>query len=88
MLSRGAAGRMPIKQSFIADIEEGQRLRGWITNAYAQIEFQLGDLICDAGLSLKTMQRRKPLPIQHQSGRGWCGVCCRSRGRSSPSQVN
>jgi hypothetical protein len=36
---------MPIKESFEADIEEGQRLRGWITNAYAQIEFLLGDLI-------------------------------------------
>lgn len=36
---------MQIKQSFIDDIEEGQRLRGWITNAYAQIEFLLGDLI-------------------------------------------
>jgi len=32
-------------ESFKADIEEGQRLRGWITNAYAQIEFLLGDLI-------------------------------------------
>jgi hypothetical protein len=36
---------MPINESFEADIEEGQRLRGWITNAYAQIEFLLGDLI-------------------------------------------
>ena len=36
---------MPIPESFEAFIEEGQRLRGWITNAYAQIEFQLGDLI-------------------------------------------
>ncbi len=36
---------MPIKESFKADIEEGQRLRGWISNAYAQIEFLLGDLI-------------------------------------------
>jgi hypothetical protein len=26
-------------------IEESQRLRGWITNGYAQIEFLLGDLI-------------------------------------------
>lgn len=26
-------------------VEEGQRLRGWITNGYAQIEFLLGDLI-------------------------------------------
>jgi hypothetical protein len=32
---------MPIND----DIEEGQRLRGWIANAYAQIEFLLGDLI-------------------------------------------
>ena len=29
----------------IADIEEGQRLRGWIANSFAQIEFMLGDLI-------------------------------------------
>ena len=28
-----------------AIIEEGQRLRGWIANAYAQIEFFLGDVI-------------------------------------------
>lgn len=34
-----------INPAFIAEIEEGQRLRGWITNAYAQIEFLLGDLI-------------------------------------------
>lgn len=26
-------------------IEDGQRLRGWITNSYAQVEFLLGDLI-------------------------------------------
>ena len=36
---------MPISETFKADIEEGQRLRGWITNAYAQIEYLLGDLI-------------------------------------------
>jgi len=41
----GAPGGMPIKESYKADIEEGQRLRGWIANAYAQIEFLLGDLI-------------------------------------------
>ena len=29
----------------IDDTDEGQRLRGWITNSYAQIEFLLGDLI-------------------------------------------
>ena len=28
-----------------ATIEEAQRLRGWIANAYAQIEFFLGDVI-------------------------------------------
>lgn len=28
-----------------ATIEEAQRLRGWIANAYAQIEFFLGDII-------------------------------------------
>jgi hypothetical protein len=26
-------------------INEGQRLRGWIANSYAQIEYLLGDLI-------------------------------------------
>lgn len=26
-------------------IEEGQRLRGWITNGYAQVEYLLGDII-------------------------------------------
>jgi hypothetical protein len=36
---------MPINESFKKDIEEGQRLRGWIANAYAQIEFLLGDLL-------------------------------------------
>jgi hypothetical protein len=36
---------MTIKESFKDDIEEGQRLRGWIANAYAQIEFLLDDLI-------------------------------------------
>lgn len=36
---------MTIPADFRADIEEGQRLRGWMTNAYAQIEFMLGDLI-------------------------------------------
>ena len=29
----------------IVELEEGQRLRGWIANSYAQIEFLLGDLI-------------------------------------------
>ena len=29
----------------IAAIEEGQRLRGWITNGYAQVEYLLGDII-------------------------------------------
>ena len=38
-----------IDGSFIAEIEEGQRLRGWITNSYAQIEFMLGDLILRCG---------------------------------------
>lgn len=28
-----------------AEIDEGQRLRGWIANSYAQIEYLLGDLI-------------------------------------------
>jgi len=26
-------------------VEEGQRLRGWIANGYAQIEYFLGDII-------------------------------------------
>lgn len=29
----------------VAAVEEGQRLRGWIANGYAQIEFFLGDII-------------------------------------------
>ena len=29
----------------LATIEEGQRLRGWIANGYAQIEYLLGDAI-------------------------------------------
>jgi hypothetical protein len=36
---------MPITPEFRAEVEEAQRLRGWITNSYAQIEFLLGDLI-------------------------------------------
>ncbi len=32
----------------IAAIEEGQRLRGWIANGYAQIEYLLGDVIMKA----------------------------------------
>ena len=34
-----------IEPRFLSEIEEGQRLRGWIKNAYAQIEFLLGDFI-------------------------------------------
>ena len=29
----------------LASIEEGQRLRGWIANGYAQVEYLLGDII-------------------------------------------
>jgi hypothetical protein len=29
----------------VAAIEEGQRLRGWIANGYAQVEYLLGDII-------------------------------------------
>jgi hypothetical protein len=29
----------------VESVEEGQRLRGWIANSYAQIEFILGDII-------------------------------------------
>ena len=32
-------------EEVIAAIEEGQRLRGWITNGYAQVEYLLGDII-------------------------------------------
>ena len=37
---------MPINESFDADLDKVQCHRGWITNAYAHIEFLLGDLIC------------------------------------------
>lgn len=37
--------RMSVPENFKADIQEGQRLRGWIANAYAQFEFLLDDLI-------------------------------------------
>ncbi len=36
---------MDVPEHFKADIDEGQRLRGWIANAYAQIEYLLDDLI-------------------------------------------
>ena len=29
-------------------VEEGQRLRGWIANGYAQVEYLLGDIITNA----------------------------------------
>ena len=32
----------------IGSIEEGQRLRGWISNGYAQVEYLLGDIITQA----------------------------------------
>lgn len=32
----------------IEAIEEGQRLRGWIANGYAQVEYLLGDIIAKA----------------------------------------
>ncbi len=32
----------------IEAIEEGQRLRGWIANGYAQVEYLLGDIITKA----------------------------------------
>jgi hypothetical protein len=32
-------------EEVIAAVEEGQRLRGWITNGYAQVEYLLGDII-------------------------------------------
>jgi hypothetical protein len=34
-----------VSPKILANIEEGQNLRGWIANSYAQIEFVLGDLI-------------------------------------------
>lgn len=35
------------QEVFVA-IEEGQRLRGWIANGYAQIEYLLGDIITNS----------------------------------------
>lgn len=32
-------------EEVMAAIEEGQRLRGWIANGYAQVEYLLGDII-------------------------------------------
>jgi hypothetical protein len=54
--SGGQGSGVPINESFITHIEDGQRLRGWIANAYAQIEFLLGDLIlrCRAFPEYKT----------------------------------
>ena len=34
-----------ISEAIRNELEEGQRLRGWIVNAYAQVEYLLGDLI-------------------------------------------
>jgi hypothetical protein len=34
-----------VRPEWIEAVEDGQRLRGWIANAYAQIEYLLGDLI-------------------------------------------
>ena len=36
---------MTFSEEHVAVIEEAQRLRGWIANAYAQIKFFLGDVI-------------------------------------------
>ncbi|MES2148073.1 MAG: hypothetical protein V4491_09505 [Pseudomonadota bacterium] len=33
------------QEEVIGAIEEGQRLRGWIANGYAQVEYLLGDII-------------------------------------------
>jgi hypothetical protein len=35
----------PPPGEILAAIEEGQRLRGWIANGYAQVEYLLGDII-------------------------------------------
>ena len=32
-------------QEVFAAIEDGQRLRGWIANGYAQVEYLLGDVL-------------------------------------------
>jgi hypothetical protein len=32
-------------EEIISAVEEGQRLRGWIANGYAQVEYLLGDII-------------------------------------------
>ena len=40
---------MDLSEAQIVDaIEEGQRLRGWIANGYAQIEYLLGDIVTNA----------------------------------------
>lgn len=43
-------------------IEEGQRLRGWIANAYAQIEFFLGDVIVRGLAMPEYMEMSRTLP--------------------------
>jgi hypothetical protein len=38
----------PPPDHVVRSIEEGQRLRGWIANGYAQVEYLLGDIITKA----------------------------------------
>ena len=59
--------------SIKADIEEGQRLRGWIANSYAQIEFMLGDLL----LRCRTMPEyaaEANKPFSHSAPKRVAGV--------------
>ena len=51
-----------VPKQFRIDIEEGQRLRGWITNSYAQIEFMLGDFILRCAQFAEYAEHTKTLP--------------------------
>jgi hypothetical protein len=51
-----------VTQEHLAIIEEGQRLRGWIANAYAQIEFLLGDMIVQSLTMAEYQELSKVLP--------------------------
>lgn len=47
----------------IATIEECQRLRGWLVNSFAQVEFLLGDLPCRAWELPEYVHMRGPVSI-------------------------
>jgi hypothetical protein len=38
----------PTPEHVMITLEEAQRLRGWITNGYAQVEYLLNDVIVKA----------------------------------------